>query len=202
MSQRLFVAVDLSTGARAAIRDATAALRRRLSAIESEDAFRWVAPENLHLTLRFLGNVEDEAAARVREAMQAPIDVAPFVIVLRELGTFPPRGTPRVLYVALADGLESMRALRDAVDRRLAPLCTWEAETRPYTPHLTLARFNAGPKGTRRPAKFNPVEFSRLIADIAWPEVRFEATQATLFSSITRPSGPMYTAEARAALRS
>ena len=193
MSQRLFVAVDLPDDARARIAAALGDLRAGLYEHDLDAAFRWVAVENLHLTLRFLGNVPDDDAARVKAAMRAPIDQPPVAMTLSGLATFPPRGRPRVLHVALTAGVEPLRRLRDAVDARLAPLCRWEAETRPFAPHLTLAR-------ARDRAKFFPVEFSRLIAEAAWPAVSFTAGHATLFSSRTLPSGPEYTAEARAEL--
>ena len=193
MSQRLFVAIDLPDGARARIAAAVADLRGALRARDIESAFRWVAIENLHLTLRFLGNLPDADAARVKAAMAAAVEQPPVPMSLGGLGTFPPRGRPRVLHVALTEGIEPLRRLRDAVDARLSPLCRWEHETRPFAPHLTLAR-------TRDAAKFQPDEFSRLIAGTAWPAVSFHATHATLFSSRTLPAGPEYTAEARAAL--
>ena len=195
MSQRLFVAIDLPDDARARIAAAVVDLRTQLRAQDMDEAFRWVAPENFHLTLRFLGNIPDAGAAHVKAAMTAPFDQAPVPMTLAGLGTFPPRGRPRVLHAALTAGVEPLRALRDAVDARLSAHCRWEPETRPFAPHLTLAR-------SRDTAKFFPVEFSLLIASAPWPAVSFTAAHATLFSSRTLPSGPEYTAEARAALRS
>ena len=195
MSQRLFAAIDLPSGARAIIAQAVDALRLQLRGAEMEDAFRWVAVENMHLTLRFLGNVPDDACARAKEAMGQPFELPSAPIALGGLGTFPPRGRPRVLHVAVVEGVLNLASLRDAVDARLAPLCRWEPETRPFSPHLTLAR-------ARDAAEFFPVEFSRLIAAAPWPRVTFTASHVTLFSSRTLPSGPEYTSEARAALGS
>lgn len=193
MSQRLFVAIDLSGEARAAIVEATADLRARLRDAGMDDAFRWVASANLHLTLRFLGNVPDDAADAARAAMALPLNFPQADIEIGDLGTFPARGRPRVLHAGLARGREALGVLRDSVDARLAPVCRWEPETRPFAPHLTLAR-------ARDRAKIFPEEFSRLIAATPWPHVRFRAAQVTLFSSRTLPSGPEYTSEARAAL--
>ena len=195
MSRRLFVAVDLPADARAHIAAAVDDLRASLRAQDMDDCFRWVAPANMHLTLRFLGNLPDETAPAMIEAMREPLAAARPSIVIDGLGTFPPHGRPRILYAAVVQGTELLRALRDAVDARLAPLCRWEEETRPFAPHLTLAR-------ARDRAKFIPDDFSRLIGDAPWPAAAFEADAVTLFSSRTLPAGPEYTAEARAALRS
>lgn len=158
MSVRLFTAVELTSEARRAIDGARQDLRRDLRGAGLEDAFRRVAIDNLHLTLRVLGR-------------------------------------PRVLHVAVSAGADLLRALRDEVDARLAPVCAWEPETRPFAPHLTLAR-------TRDAAKFNPDDFSRLMESAAWPPVAVDVPHVTLFSSRTLPAGPEYTARARAALRS
>ncbi len=195
MSVRLFAAVDLPEEARSRIAAALAELRRTLRAGDMDEAFRWVADGNLHLTLRFLGNLAGDVAPRVIEAMREPLATPRASISLGGLGTFPERGRPRMLHVSVGNGVDLLRALRDEVDARLAPICRWEPETRPFAPHLTLAR-------ARDRAKFNPVELSRSIAGAAWPGVSFDVDAVTLFSSKTLPAGPEYTAEARAALRS
>jgi RNA 2',3'-cyclic 3'-phosphodiesterase len=195
VSLRLFVAVDLPDDARARVGDAVGSLRRSLAGAGMAEAFRWVAIENLHLTLRFLGAVDDDAAARVVAAMREPLALDAATVRLGGLGAFPPRGRPRVLHAAVEEGRDALRALRDAIDGRLSPLCRWEPESRPFAPHLTLAR-------TRDGARFAPQVFSRLCDETAWPSVPFPASHVTLFSSRTLPSGPVYSAEARAALRS
>lgn len=195
MNLRLFVAVDLPDDVRAACGEAVERLRADLRRGGIDDAFRWVAVGNLHLTLRFLGNVDGDSAARVIESMRAPIARDSATIELGGPGTFPPRGRPRVLHVGVASGLEFLRELRADVDARLAPLCRWDADTRPFAPHLTLAR------GKER-GKFNPVDFSRLLERAAWPRAAFRVSRVTLFSSKTLSSGPEYTIQAQAALRS
>jgi 2'-5' RNA ligase len=190
---RLFVAIDLPQPARNQLARAIAGLRETLRAHDLDAAFRWVDPGNLHLTLRFLGNVDDVAAERVFEATRAPLERDRPSLILGGLGTFPPRGRPRVLHAAVEQGAEALRDLRDVVDTRLAPVCQWESDTRPFAPHLTLARARDG-------ARIDPAAFSRLIAAVDWPRVAFNAPAVTVFSSRTLPAGPVYTAEAHAAL--
>lgn len=195
MTLRLFTAIELSPEARDQIARAAEDLRQTFRNANMDDAFRWVDAGNLHLTLRFLGNIEHEAAGRMCQAMREPIARAPISITLGRLGTFPSRGRPRVLHAAVEQGADDMSRLRDEVDARFAPLCSWQPETRPFAPHLTLAR-------ARDTAKFNPVDFSRLLESVEWPAVSFRASAVTLFSSRTLPSGPEYTPEERAELRS
>lgn len=195
MSIRLFLAIDLPAEARARVVAARDQLRRTLREAGMDDGFRWVAPENLHLTLRFLGDVPDDAATLVKAAMQKPLDRSAVRITLGALGVFPPRGRPRVLHVQVDEGAPELSALRDALDTRLAPLCRWERETRPFAPHLTLGR-------GRDRAAVDPDAFLRVREAAPWPAVSFDASRVTLFSSRTLSTGPEYTAEAEAALRS
>ena len=99
--------------------------------------FRWVAPESVHLTLRFLGRVEAPALAdlsgRLREIRQAP-----FELRLLGLGTFGGR-RPSVIWLGLAEGVEPAATLARAVEAECAAVGL-EPEPRPFRPHLTLAR--------------------------------------------------------------
>jgi len=126
-------------------------------------------------------------------AMREPIALPPVPLIFGRLGTFPARGRPRVVHAAVEQGADALRALRDALDARLGPVCTWETETRPFAPHLTLAR-------SRDSANLHPADFSGVLESVEWPAVAFRAAEVTLFSSRTLPAGPEYTVEARAAL--
>ena len=95
---RLFVAVDLSDDAREAI----AAEQKRIAAALgcSKSSLKWVKPEQVHLTLVFLGSVDDRACRGCRRRRSArDVDLAPFDMVLDGVGVFPPRGAPRVLWI-------------------------------------------------------------------------------------------------------
>lgn len=194
MSARLFAAVDLSDAIRARVVEHTLALRSLLRAARLDEAFRWVAGGNLHVTLRFLGDVEESAVPEVVRAFEG-VTVETFPLTLGRPGAFPPRGRPRVLHVPIASGVESLRALRDRVDRALAPVCTWEPEMRPFSPHLTLAR-------ARDRADLDAAAFHRILETVPWPVMEMTVTEARLFRSVTHASGPEYSVLARAALGS
>ncbi len=98
---------------------------------------KWVSADQLHLTLRFIGEVEGGAFADIAEALSA-IRAAPFTVRLSGVGHFPPRGQPRVLWAGVEDGaaLADLAAKIEARLRRLG----LEPERRNFAPHVTLAR--------------------------------------------------------------
>jgi 2'-5' RNA ligase len=107
----------------------------------------WVKPENVHVTVRFLGDLDDAGVARVRASVRrsaAPLR-AP-VARLGRLGAFPRPERPRVVWVGLSEGEEGMKAVAAAVDRGLEEDGFGRAE-KPFRAHLTLARVREGAKG-------------------------------------------------------
>jgi 2'-5' RNA ligase len=195
VSARLFVAVELTDDVRARISEAITTLRASLRRSGLDDAFRWVAHENLHVTLRFLGDIPDDDVPRMMAAFGDGVDERQGVVALEGLGTFPPKGRPRILHTPVAGGVPLLRGVRDRADALLAPICTWEPETRPFSPHLTLAR-------ARDRAAFAPAALRGMLDAAEWPRVDLAVTHATLFRSVTHSSGPQYSVLARAALRS
>jgi 2'-5' RNA ligase len=130
---RLFVAVDLPEPLRVQV----SGLCRGVAGA------RWSRPEQLHVTLRFLGFVPEESLEPVRERL-AGVHRPPFALGLRGVGVFPPPGArkpARVLWVGLEPD-EPLRSLKQAVDAALGP--DPEAERRGFSPHLTLARLGHG----------------------------------------------------------
>lgn len=186
---RLFIAVDLSDE----VRGAAAALGRRLrEEIERRASPRasWVAPENMHLTLRFLGEVDEATAAKVKEAVSAPLAVPAFEVELTGAGAFPPAGRPRVLWIGITRGAADLVAVHDEVETHLAPLA-FPREDRPYRAHLTLARF-------REPA---PMDVRGIVDRVALiPVGRCRVFEIVLYQSHLSPTGPTYTAVARGPL--
>ena len=131
---RVFIAVPLDP----ALRDAAAGLRRRLDA--TADLLRWVPPGNLHLTLKFLGEIAERRVARVKEAVrEAARRSEPFTIRLTGAGAFPSVRRPQVVWVGVGDGSEALVALARDLDAALRRL-KFPRERRPFRPHLTVAR--------------------------------------------------------------
>lgn len=105
---------------------------------EMAPGFRWVAPESLHLTVRFLGRVETGPLDSLAAALRT-IRVEPFPISLGGLGTFGRRSAVRVVWLGLAIGGDELSRLASEIETRGAGL-GFEPEARRYHPHLTLAR--------------------------------------------------------------
>ncbi|OYV98539.1 MAG: 2'-5' RNA ligase, partial [Acidobacteria bacterium 37-65-4] len=172
------VAVELPEAARDVIATGLGRLKR------DQPSARWVRPEGMHLTLRFLGKRPEGFVAELDRTAAPALAALPVVRVRLGGGGFFPNGhRPRVAWVGgEADGLE--RWVR-AVDDAAASLGV-ERESRPYSPHLTLARLE-------RPWGVQAVEHFRVEVG-KWHLPEFEAHEAMLFRSELTPAGPVYTA--------
>jgi len=177
---RLFIAVDLPPTVRDALRRQEDDLRRELPGL------RWVRPEAIHLTLRFLGEVDETARPPLSAALAAalPGSQPAFRVGVGGLGTFPSRGRPQVIWVGLvemeAGTLTRLQARVEAAVQEAG----FPPEERPFRPHLTIAR--AG--GQRPPAGL----VERLAGRERPGPLSFEVSSVCLFRSILRPEGAEY----------
>jgi 2'-5' RNA ligase len=135
---RAFVAVFPPSEVR---REALAWARHR----SSDDRVRWTRPENVHLTLKFLGDVRAEALDGIRAALrEVCAQHVPFDATLAELEAFPSAQRARILWIGVGAGSDRLLSLAADIDDALAPL-DFEREKRPYVPHLTLGRVRGRP---------------------------------------------------------
>jgi 2'-5' RNA ligase len=178
---RLFVAVEIDGDVRRLAGEIQAELEGRLAPVLTT---RWVPPDNMHLTVRFIGHVDDARAPAVIEMLTRPLDVAPFEIELGACGMFPPTGSPRVLWIGLAQGLTSLALLHHTFNQRLRPLGI-DPEARPFRAHLTLGRIKEAPGGCSRAVR-------DALRSIAVPPLRFDVGRATVFQSHLSPKGSRY----------
>lgn len=145
---------------------------------------RWVQPRNMHLTLRFLGEITREEAVHVSgAARKAAAETPPLRVRLRGLGTFPPSGSPRVVWLGLADPGPVVR-LERALGRELGRLGRPPPDN-PFRAHLTLGRVKS-----RRGIEELRRHLQRLGA-VETDEMTVESIG--LIRSVLRPSGPLYT---------
>ena len=135
---RLFVAVDLDDRLRHEVARLIARMRSE-ARDERSSRIAWVAPDRLHLTLHFLGDVEGETAAQLAERVAAPIDLPPFQVAFGDVGTFSSRGRTNVIWLGVRRGRDPLIELHSIVGKRLQAVGC-EIEERPFSPHLTLAR--------------------------------------------------------------
>lgn len=187
---RLFVAIDLSDEARAAI----AAEQKRLAAAlgDGQSSLRWVKPPQLHLTLTFLGEVDDARAPAVVDALTERLAAPAFTIAFGGVGLFPAEGPPRVVWLGVTRGArETIEAEREVADR--LERIGFAREARPFLPHLTLGRWRTSSPADRR----------RVPADAAGGEIAsMPVTFVTLYQSRLSSDGPTHTALVRAPLTS
>jgi len=174
---RAFIAIELPATARSALAQASQQLARQLPA----GSVRWVKPERMHLTLRFLG----DTAVTQLPALAAQLDElaarhAPFNLRLDKLGCFPHCKRPRVIWAGLTGNVAALSTLKQDLDTRLVSL-GWEEEERPFQAHLTLGR----------------VKNSRAVSQVKWgiemEKAEMGVTAVHLIESQLQRSGPIYT---------
>jgi 2'-5' RNA ligase len=179
---RLFVGVEVGPEVADAFAAVSGELRTRAASLAPRARITWVAPDRAHVTVRFIGHVDDVTAQAVRAALAPPIAVPPFDLTVCGVGAFPPSGAPRVVWAGLTEGGEGLSALEQEVSRRL-DACGIPREERAYRPHLTLARVKeAG--GLRARTLLEG------FADRAFATTHVDAI--TLFESRLSPKGPTY----------
>jgi RNA 2',3'-cyclic 3'-phosphodiesterase len=157
---RLFVAVLLPSGFEDALADIKRQIGRHLD-------LRWTPAENLHLTLKFLGDVADDRVNEVGAGLRDALSPVPaFDVVLAGLGAFPSPSRPRVVWVGAREGRRTLTALAERVESALEPL-GFSRESRPYEAHLTLARARAARpvKDLSHWKKLENVELGRFTVD-------------------------------------
>ena len=121
---RLFVAIDLPEQVKEAV---TGIVHRGVAGA------RWVPPEQLHLTLRFIGDCDERTFQEIRGGLSA-LKSAPFPLTIRGIGHFPPRGEPRVLWVGVEDSVE-LSTLQAKIEREIVSAGI-EADKRRFSPHI------------------------------------------------------------------
>ncbi len=138
---RTFIAIELSDEMRAGLGRVVRALRGHLrGAGVAEGALRWSGVEKAHVTLRFLGETSADQVEHVKGGLAAMLrDQAPFVLTLTGLDCFPSCARPAVVWVGITGDMAALGDLQGRVEQ-LAQSAGFPAETRPYSPHLTLAR--------------------------------------------------------------
>jgi len=143
----------------------------------------WVGADNLHITLKFLGGVEDTRLSDVAGAVGAAADVRAFDVELRGLGAFPTPTRPRVIWAGAA-AAPAFAELAAGVDRALGAL-GFPPEARGFTPHVTLGRL--------REARRDPALAAALTAAATRPFGMLGVARLSLMRSDLSPRGARYT---------
>lgn len=192
---RSFIAIELSTEARATL----AGLQDRLKSVVPPKSVRWTAPENIHLTLHFLGNMSATEVAKVTVLLQNELGAyRPFTLRLEGLGCFPNTRQPRIVWVGVVGETEPLVALQRELGRQLGVI-DYVPDSRPYSPHLTIGRVTKGLQSRELSRLGELLEQQQAgVGQLA----ALPVTEISLMRSDLKPTGPVYTRVARGRLHS
>lgn len=185
---RTFIGVAIGES----IRKNAVALQQLLA--KSGAAVKWVEPENLHITLLFLGEVDErELAAFCRTVSAAVASEPPFTLRVSGVGAFPNARRPKTIWAGITDGAAELIQLHARLEPPLLELGCYRSEGRAYSPHLTLGRVKSEADGHLLTAE--------LLRYRDWSGGQTTANEVLLFTSELRRDGPVYTALGRGQLR-
>ncbi len=179
---RAFIAIELPPPVHEELSRVIAELRAG-----HERSVKWVDPQLIHLTLKFLGNTRFEKAPEVTEAIrQAARTIKPFLLEMNGLGAFPNDRTPRVIWAGVSGDIPTLQALQKEIERALTPL-GFAPEGKEFSPHLTLGRVREGIFPKER------AELGKKLGMIEMPKgIAIPVTHICLMKSTLTPKGPLY----------
>jgi RNA 2',3'-cyclic 3'-phosphodiesterase len=195
---RTFIAIELPTIVKQHVIERQRRLQRILEEHAVDNAFRWTPADNLHLTLRFLGETSDAQRQQVESAMATIVaDVPLFHLALQATGAFPNLRRPNILWLDFAGDLTVLAPLQRRIELA-AQQAGFTAEERAFTPHLTIARAqkNAAPSMLARAGE----ALRTVTAQPSPPGEPFTVEAIHLIHSDLHPAGPVYTPLATFAL--
>ena len=184
---RVFIALDLPPAAK----DALATTVEQLQAV-IPSGIRWVNPAGIHLTLKFLGDIDAALVPPLLAAIRQSaggFDDSSFPLRLAGLGVFPNNREPRVLWAGVDGALAALGRLQQSVDEAIAaPGLGFDKERRPFRPHLTLGRVRDGVPTTASQKIGAAITEAPPVTACSWP-----AEEIHLIRSTLTPQGAIYT---------
>lgn len=184
---RTFIAVEVP----AVLQQKAAGVVRTLSS--GGAPMKWVEPQNIHVTVKFLGDVEDAEIYRVcRAAAEAVADLPAFQVCCRGVGAFPSSQRPRTVWLGIDDPAGSFQELYERLERAMSGL-GYPREARRFQPHLTIGRLRHGQRQVG--------DLPARLAQQAERELgQIDVDEVIVFASELTPDGPVYTVLGRAPL--
>lgn len=182
---RLFIAVDLPDQ----VLDSLRRTQNKLKKVTPERAVRWVRVEGIHLTLKFLGDTPpDQVDDLVRVLGEAVSTHRCFELHTHGLGCFPNTDRPRVVWVGVNGAVRPLGALQADVEQGMQSL-GFEAESRQFSPHLTLGRLS------RNASRQDAMQVGEAVQanQSKFPPVSWQVDSVSLIRSQLKPSGSVYT---------
>jgi 2'-5' RNA ligase len=180
---RTFIAIELTDALHRALADAEAQFERDRAA----RFVRWVAPENIHITLKFLGDVDTDRMSDLPRALaDACAGSAPFIMAIGGAGAFPNTRRPNVVWIGARGQIEIAARLAQKIDATCVAL-GFAREERPFAPHLTLGRVKRDASPSERQLVGAMIENVK-IGDLG--ELRVE--RVSVMKSELKPTGSVY----------
>lgn len=187
---RAFIAIELPKE----IKDTLSALQEKLKSSGAD--VKWVAPENIHLTLKFLGEIDDKQSAGVSRVLEETAENnASFIIRLASLGVFPKINYPRVIWTGIDKGDEESKKIAAELEQKLAAIGI-PKEERPFSSHITIGRVRSLQNKDKLIEGLN-----NLAGYFEKDKPQFPASKITLFKSTLTPKGPLYEIQKEASLK-
>lgn len=178
---RTFIAIELS----GEIKEYLSRLQEKLKTSQAD--VKWVAPANIHLTLKFLGEIDDKTKDNVTGIVEdIAKDKSPFYLNIASLGAFPRIESPRVIWVGIDKGDAQVKEIAKALEEKLSKIGI-PAEDKLFSSHITIGRTKSS-KNRNNLAK--SMESLKENAAEGITELRVE--KITLFKSTLTPKGPIY----------
>jgi 2'-5' RNA ligase len=182
-SWRVFCAVELPPSTRRLVLEHIASLKEKLPHAKAN----WARDANLHLTLKFLGEIRTSSVADFSKAVsQAVTSIQPFSVRLEQTGVFPTHGQPRVLWIGVNDRSAKLAELHARVEAESAQ-AGFAKESRPFHPHLTIARLRQADNARalanfHKQTEFDPVEIAVAELLVIRSELSSEGSKYTVVS--------------------
>lgn len=177
MSVRSFIAFDIESSK---VLSQVAAAQSQL--LQTGADLKLVEPQNIHITLRFLGNITSAMVEKVFEAMKQ-IQFTPFNVQIKGLGAFPDLRYPRVVWAGITEGADKLKSIFNQLEPRLRGL-GFAPDSKGFSPHLTIARVRSGRNKTQL-AKFIAENVNYDFGFVAAERLRLKKSDLT-------PKGPVY----------
>jgi len=176
---RAFIAIELNPQ----IRDELSLVQSQLKTADAD--VKWVKPESIHLTLKFLGNISNQKVGEVKNLLDlVSPDHGSFELSLFKIGCFPKLEYPRVIWVGIDKGCSESESLAKAIEEESAKI-GFAKESRPYAAHLTLGRVRSAKGKGALVSKIKTLDFK--------PSAVSAIDRLTLFQSTLSPKGSIYT---------
>lgn len=177
MELRCFIAVELPETVKDSLGDVLNILRK------SPASVRWIPPENIHLTIKFLGQTEESLIAPMKESLNKKLlTYKPFYITITNVGCFPDERRPRIVWIGI-DRSESLSKLQKEIDADLVKF-GFALEKRGFSPHLTIGRVKA---------QHNLLGMLRMLKEIRSSSfAHMEVKSISLMKSVLKPAGAQY----------